>query len=245
VHDGPLSLDGLRTLSDEAAQALGSHKGDLSLNSLTALTDGAAEALVRHRDDISQRLVNGFTKAAMALIGHGLVKTTIDLDSLCSVNRPMMAVEAPNWHSGAGNGRNLRRETERDDTTEIRFRSHHDETPTIFTKSRFKVGMECPAKLFYTRKDAQYANEKLEDSFLAALAEGAFKWGLAKAYFPGGQEVKTPIGDAALAQTNELLRNDDVSSTRLPSGEETYSSGPTFGQEGGHLGDHRGQAKSN
>jgi len=79
------------------------------------------------------------------------------------------------------------------------------------TKARFKLGMEGPAKLFYTAKEKLYANENLEDTFLAALAEGGFQVGeLAKAYFPGGHEVETLDYDAALTQTNELLQQENV-----------------------------------
>ena len=41
------------------------------------------------------------------------------------------------------------------------------------TKSRFKLGWECPTKLFYTRKSI-YPDSKAVDSFLEALAEGRF-----------------------------------------------------------------------
>src|SRR5580698_1504188 len=78
------------------------------------------------------------------------------------------------------------------------------------TKTRFKLGMECPTKLFFTGKE-QYANENLDDSFLAALAEGGFQVGeLAKAYFPRGHDIETLDYDEALAQTNELLKLDTV-----------------------------------
>ncbi len=81
----------------------------------------------------------------------------------------------------------------------------------FLSKSRFKLGMECPAKLFYTGKKDVYVNEKLEDSFLAALAEGGFQVGeLAKAYFPGGHEVETLDSEAALAQTSKLLEQENV-----------------------------------
>ena len=64
--------------------------------------------------------------------------------------------------------------------------------PRYLTKSRFKLGMECPAKLFYTAKTAVYANQNLEDTFLASLAEGGFQVGeLAKQYFPGGHGIET------------------------------------------------------
>jgi hypothetical protein len=82
--------------------------------------------------------------------------------------------------------------------------------PRLLTKSRFKLAMECPTKLFYTGKD-EYANQKIDDSFLLALAEGGFQVGeLAKCYFDGGVEIETLDYEEALAQTNELLAKDDV-----------------------------------
>lgn len=76
------------------------------------------------------------------------------------------------------------------------------------TKSRFKLAMECPTKLFYTGKD-EYANNKLDDPFLAALAEGGFQVGeLAKAYYPGGYDIESLDYDVALKQTAELMKQD-------------------------------------
>jgi hypothetical protein len=78
------------------------------------------------------------------------------------------------------------------------------------TKSRFKLACECPTKLFYTRK-IEYANQKLEDDFLKALAEGGFQVGeLAKQYFPGGHDIKTLDYDQSLSETNDLLGQDKV-----------------------------------
>ena len=78
------------------------------------------------------------------------------------------------------------------------------------TKSRFKLACECPTKLFYTRK-IKYANQKQEDDFLKALAEGGFQVGeLAKQYFPGGHDIKTLDYDQSLSETNDLLGQDKV-----------------------------------
>lgn len=78
------------------------------------------------------------------------------------------------------------------------------------TKSRFKLACECPAKLFYTGKKA-YANQKLDDSFLLALAEGGFQVGdLAKCYFPEGHDITTLDYEKALEQTNKLLELENV-----------------------------------
>ncbi len=43
-------------------------------------------------------------------------------------------------------------------------------TPAYITKSRYKLGLECPTKLFYTSK-GDYVNTMAEDDFLMALAE--------------------------------------------------------------------------
>ena len=78
------------------------------------------------------------------------------------------------------------------------------------TKSRFKLGLECPTKVYYDGKP-DYANQKLEDSFLLSLAEGGFQVGeLAKRYWPGGYEIDTLDYEIAISRTNELLKLDEV-----------------------------------
>lgn len=78
------------------------------------------------------------------------------------------------------------------------------------TKSRFKIGCECPTKLFY-QDDKAYENSKNDDSFLAALAEGGFQVGeLAKLYYPDGTEIIELDKDKAVAETAELLKRDKV-----------------------------------
>lgn len=82
--------------------------------------------------------------------------------------------------------------------------------PRYLTKSRFKLGCECPAKLYYTRK-AEYKDRSLEDTFLAALAQGGFQVGeLAKIEHPGGHDVTTLNHAQALQETNALLELDQV-----------------------------------
>jgi hypothetical protein len=82
--------------------------------------------------------------------------------------------------------------------------------PRYLTKSRFKLAKECPTKLYYTGKP-QYADQKIENAFLLALAEGGFQVGeLAKQYFPEGHEIKEKDYDEALQQTNDLLTKDCV-----------------------------------
>ena len=56
----------------------------------------------------------------------------------------------------------------------------------VLTKSRFKLGLECPNKLFYTGKP-EYVNNKVDDPFMAALAQGGFQVeALARMQYPGG-----------------------------------------------------------
>ena len=45
------------------------------------------------------------------------------------------------------------------------------------TKSRFKIGLECVTKLYYTGKKEEYADQQLDDKFLQALAEGGHQTG--------------------------------------------------------------------
>ena len=44
----------------------------------------------------------------------------------------------------------------------------------VLSKSRFKLGLECPNKLYFTN-DKTFANKKSEDTFLKSLAEGGFQ----------------------------------------------------------------------
>jgi hypothetical protein len=82
--------------------------------------------------------------------------------------------------------------------------------PRYLTKSRFKLGLDCPAKLFYTGKP-EYPDTSEDDAFLEALAEGGYQVGaLAKCYYPDGIEVVERGYDLSLQKTNELLTNDTV-----------------------------------
>ena len=78
------------------------------------------------------------------------------------------------------------------------------------TKSRFKLALSCPTKLFYTGKP-NYANTNDDNEFLAMLADGGFQVGeLAKLMYPAGIEVKTKSNAEALAETARLLMQSDV-----------------------------------
>ncbi len=83
------------------------------------------------------------------------------------------------------------------------------------TKSRFKLGLECPNKLFYTKKD-EYANQKDENPFLNALASGGFQVEeLARLHYPNGRLVEDAQGDKydyelKVEETIQLLQNENV-----------------------------------
>jgi len=82
----------------------------------------------------------------------------------------------------------------------------------LLTKSRFKLGLECPNKLYYTRKK-EYANKKQEDPFLQALAQGGFQVEeLARMHYPNGVLIEGNDWDYELLwqQTQDLLQQENV-----------------------------------
>ena len=82
--------------------------------------------------------------------------------------------------------------------------------PRLLTKSRFRLALECPTKLFYADK-REYADTRNEDNFLQHLAEGGYQVGaLARLMYPGGVTVETKDHAEALDQTRELLRQETV-----------------------------------
>ena len=82
----------------------------------------------------------------------------------------------------------------------------------LLTKSRFKLGLECPNKLYYTRKK-EYANKKQEDPFLQALAQGGFQVEeMARMQYPNGILIEGNDWDYELLwqQTQKLLQQENV-----------------------------------
>ncbi|NOT79391.1 MAG: DUF2779 domain-containing protein [Bacteriovoracaceae bacterium] len=78
------------------------------------------------------------------------------------------------------------------------------------TKSRFKLALECPTKLYYSGKK-EYANSQLDDSFLIALSEGGFQVGeLAKQYYAPGVNVGSLDYEEAEDQTNIFLQEKNI-----------------------------------
>lgn len=83
----------------------------------------------------------------------------------------------------------------------------------VLTKSRFKLGLECPNKLFFTKKE-DFANHKNSDSFLQALASGGFQVEeLARLHYPNGilvEEKEVYDYQALASKTQELLKRENV-----------------------------------
>lgn len=76
-----------------------------------------------------------------------------------------------------------------------------------FTKSRFKLALDCPTKLYYASLPNVYNNLNVEDDFLQSLAEGGFQVGaLAKIYRAVEYDLADLKGyDEPLRRTQQLL----------------------------------------
>lgn len=79
------------------------------------------------------------------------------------------------------------------------------------TKSRFKLALECPTKLFYASRGNEYLDRNKNNDFLQALADGGYQIGeLAKFKYHqdpiGAQITVEPLAHAeALSETNAKL----------------------------------------
>ena len=79
------------------------------------------------------------------------------------------------------------------------------------TKSRFKIGISCPTKLYYESNSQQFDNNDDVNEFMKALAKGGLQSGeLAKLYYPGGIEIDGDSKERQLEQTNTALKQENV-----------------------------------
>ena len=66
----------------------------------------------------------------------------------------------------------------------------------LLSKSKFKLAIQCQNQLFFSLFPKEYANSKLNDPFIQALAKGGFQVeALARAYFPEGKMNPTDYYD--------------------------------------------------
>ncbi len=78
------------------------------------------------------------------------------------------------------------------------------------TKSKFKLALECPTKLYYVDK-REYANQLTEDAFLKALAEGGYQVeALARCYYPQGILIKEDDNKSSITATQKLLLDESI-----------------------------------
>lgn len=83
----------------------------------------------------------------------------------------------------------------------------------LLSKSRFKIGADCPNKLYYTLHKEDFPSIKEEDTFLQALAQGGFQVEeLARMHYPGGHLIDNPHYDyqGAVDKTAALLLQENV-----------------------------------
>jgi hypothetical protein len=83
----------------------------------------------------------------------------------------------------------------------------------VLSKSRFKIGLECPNKLFFTHHKDVYPSSKTDDTFLLSLAQGGFQVEeLARMHYPGGVLIDTEHYDydGAVRKTDALLEKENV-----------------------------------
>ena len=79
------------------------------------------------------------------------------------------------------------------------------------TKSRFKIGMSCPTKLYFESNSLQFDNNDDGNEFMKALAKGGIQVGeMAKLYYPGGIEIDAKSKEEQLKQTNSALTKENV-----------------------------------
>lgn len=81
----------------------------------------------------------------------------------------------------------------------------------FLTKTRFKEAIECPDRMFYYGKKAEYVDNRADDDFLQELAKTGIQIGeLAKSYFAGGMEIESLNSAQAIAETNKLLKAENI-----------------------------------
>ena len=79
------------------------------------------------------------------------------------------------------------------------------------SKSRYRLGLECPTKIYYSLYSDTYLNRNKDNDFLNALAEGGFQVGeLARCMHEPGHLIDTLVEEDALNKTSELLKQDKV-----------------------------------
>ena len=78
------------------------------------------------------------------------------------------------------------------------------------TKSRFKLGLECSTKLYYTGKEL-FPNQKQVDPFLQQLANGGFQVeALARLMYENGDMIADKNRENATTETTTKLKQNNA-----------------------------------
>ena len=89
-----------------------------------------------------------------------------------------------------------------------------------FTKSAFKIALECPRRLYYAYDSKLYANQDLTDEFLKSLADGGFQVGeLSKVYYgiKGDADIDVLGYDEAVEKTKSKYSKPVYGTPEMPS----------------------------
>jgi hypothetical protein len=89
------------------------------------------------------------------------------------------------------------------------------------SKSLFKNALDCRTKLYYASNNHLYKDNRNEDPFLKAIAEGGFQVGeLAKCYYPSGIEIDSSLNEED--NFNEVIKHLKKSNVTLFEGNLIY-----------------------
>ena len=85
----------------------------------------------------------------------------------------------------------------------------------VLSKSRFKLGLECPNKIYFSNNTKVFNNVKREDSFLESLASGGFQVEeYARLHYPNGVLIDNQYDGNNYQffhdKTEELLKNENI-----------------------------------
>ena len=84
------------------------------------------------------------------------------------------------------------------------------------TKSKFKLALDRPTKLYYSSNQSEYEDQNVNDEFLQALAEGGYQEGeLAKDLFCN-DPISENISISELDYPTSLQKTNDKRSGKLP-----------------------------
>ncbi len=76
--------------------------------------------------------------------------------------------------------------------------------PQFFTKSDFRIALECETKLYYAAREEEYANQGIGNTFLESLADGGFQIGAIAQFLLADDPVASNIEGNAISREERL-----------------------------------------